>query len=96
MKHPSYREPSHEDSTESEHTPSEEADDYEVEEEIEEEMEEEYEEEVPVEEEPVTRPAKLGVRRKARGSSSTSGARDDDAPPEHPVRIFGEPMFDPD
>jgi len=100
MKHPSYREPSPEDSTKSEHTPSEEADDYEVEEEIEEEMEEEFEEDVPVVEDPVTRPAKLGVRRKARGLSSTSGARDDDdtddAPPEHPVCISGEPVFDPD
>ena len=99
MKHPSYREPSPEESTGSEHTPSEEEDDYEAEEDIEEEMEEEFAEEDIVEE-PVPRPAKLGVRRKARGSSSTSGARDDDAtddaPPAHPVHISGEPVFDPD
>src|SRR4051812_10674217 len=108
MKHLSYTEPSSEDSADSDHTPSEEADDHDLhvdidKEIIEEEIEEEYEEDVPVQEESperVTRPAKLGVRRKARGSSSTSGSPNveatDDVPPGHPIHISAEPVIGPD
>ena len=107
MKQPSHTKPSSEDSADSDHTPSEEANDcdfnVEVEEEIEEDIEEEYEEDVLVQEDSpkkVTRPAKLGVRRKSRGSSSTSGAPDveatNDAPPGPPLHISCEPVIAPD
>ena len=48
----------------------------------------------------MNRPAKLGVRRKPQGSSSTSGAPDveatDDVPPRPPIHISCELVIDPD